>query len=102
MTMLAYTHQRTLHAQQCMVKPKSPTLARTQPTNQRARVSKPPTLLDAAVEAQLQMPNEWDESVAMAADAPDPVIKQAAVNVARGLQDTSKGAELERTFKKLK
>ncbi len=38
----------------------------------------------------------------MTADAPDPVIEQAAVDVARGLQDTSKGAELNRAYKKLK
>ena len=48
------------------------------------------------------MPNERDESVAMTADAPDPVIEQAAVDVARGLQDTSKGVELDRAYKKLK
>jgi len=48
------------------------------------------------------MPNERDESVSMMADAPDPVIEQAAVDVARGLQDTSKGAELNRAYKKLK
>lgn len=66
----------------------------------------PPTPRDATVEAQLQMPNERDESVdrsaTMTADAPDPVIEQAAVDVARGLQDTSKGAELNRAYTKLK
>ncbi len=85
-----------------MVKPKSPATLSNRPPTQRARVGKPPTLRDAAVEAQLQMPNERDESVAMTADAPDPVIEQAAVDVARGLQDTSKGAELSRAYKKLK
>ena len=48
------------------------------------------------------MPNERDESVAMTADAPYPVIEQAAVDVTRGLQDTSKGAELNTAYKKLK
>ena len=48
------------------------------------------------------MTNERDESVAMTADAPDPVIEQAAVDVARGLKDTSKGAELNRAYTKLK
>lgn len=85
-----------------MVKPKIPTSTRAQPPTQRARVGKPPTPRDAAIEAQLQMPNERDESVDMTPDAPDPVIEQAAVDVARGLQDTSKGAELDRTYKKLK
>jgi hypothetical protein len=85
-----------------MVKPRPPAAAPTQPPAQRARVSKPPTPRDAAVEAKLQMPNERDESVAMTLDKPDPVIEQAAVDVARGLQDTSKGAELDRAYKKLK
>ena len=52
------------------------------------------------------MPNERDESVdgsaTITADAPDPVIEQAAVDVARGLQDTSKGAEMNRAYTKLK
>jgi hypothetical protein len=89
-----------------MVKPKAPTPANPPPPAQRAIVGKPPTPHDAAVEAKLQMPNERDESVTGAAtitaDAPDPVIEQAAVDVARGLKDTSKGAELDRAYTKLK
>ena len=38
----------------------------------------------------------------MTADSPDPVIEQAAIDVARGLQDTSKGEELNRAYRKLK
>ena len=72
------------------------------PPTQRARVGKPPTPRDAAVEAQLKLPNERDESVDSAPDVPDPMIEQAAIDVARGLQDTSKGAELNRAYKKLK
>ena len=72
------------------------------PPTQRARVGKPPTPRDAAVEAQLKLPNERDESVNSAPDVPDPMIEQAAIDVARGLQDTSKGAELNRAYKKLK
>ena len=85
-----------------MVKLKAPTPVNPPPPTQRARVGKPPTPRDAAVEAQLRMPNERDESVDMTPDAPDPVIEQAALDVARGLQDTSKGEELNRTYKKLK
>ena len=71
---------------------------------QRAKVGKLPTPRGKAAEAQLQlqMPNERDESVDMTADAPDPVIEQAAIDLARGLQDTSKGEELNRAYKKLK
>ena len=85
-----------------MVKPKSPTPVNPPPPTQHAKVGKPPTPHDAALEAQLKMPHERDESVDMTPEAPDPVIEQAAVDVARGLQDTSKGAELNRAYKKLK
>ena len=89
-----------------MPKRVAPTPSSPPPRAQRARVNKPITPRDAAVEAQLQMPNERDESVdgaaTITADAPDPLIEQAAVDVARGLQDTSKGAELNRAYKKLK
>ena len=89
-----------------MVKLKAPTPANPPPPLQRTRVSKLVTPHDTAVEAKLQMPNERDESVVGAvtitADAPDPVIEQAAVDVARGLKDTSKGAELNRAYTKLK
>jgi hypothetical protein len=85
-----------------MVKLKTPTPANPPLPAQRARVGKPTSPHDAAVEAKLKMPNERDESVAMTLDAPDPVIEQAAVDVERGLQDTSKGAELNRAYTKLK
>jgi len=85
-----------------MVKPKIKTTTPAQPPAQRARVGKPPTPRDAAVKAKLEMPNERDESVAMTADTPDPLIKQAALDVARGLQDTSNAVELNRAYKKLK
>lgn len=85
-----------------MVKFKTFTPAKPPPPTQSAKVGKPPTPHDAVVEAQLKMPNERDESVDMTADMPDPMIEQAAIDVARGLQDTSKGAELNQAYKKLK
>jgi len=71
-------------------------------TTQRVRADKPSTPGDAAVETKLKMPNERDESVDMTPAAPDPVMEQAAADLERGLQDTSKGAELNRAYKKLK
>ena len=89
-----------------MVKPKVPAPNPTTPPTQRARVGKPPTPHDVTVNDKLQMPNERDESIdgaaTITAEAPDPVIEQAAVDLARGLQDTSKGAELNQAYKKLK
>ena len=72
------------------------------PPVQDALVDKLATPQDAAAQAQLKMPNERDESINMTADQPDPVVKQAAKDVARGLVDTSNGAELDRTYRKLK
>ena len=37
----------------------------------------------------------------MTADAPDPKIKQAAEDVAKGMSDTSKAPELDATYRKL-
>lgn len=85
-----------------MVKLDASTPANPPPPAQRARVGKPPTPHDAAARAKLQMPSERDESVAMTADEPDLLILQAAADVARGIQDTSKGAELNRAYSKLK
>lgn len=85
-----------------MTNPKTPATVQVPPRTQRARPGKPPTPHDAAVDAKLNMPNERDEAVDMTATSPDPVMKQAAADVKRGLQDTSKGVELNRAYKKLK
>jgi hypothetical protein len=85
-----------------MVKLNTVAPATPSPVKQHARVGKPPAPHDASAKARLQMPNERDESVAMTADTPDPVIEQASVDVARGLQDTSKALELDRAYKKFR
>ena len=68
----------------------------------RAKMGQYATPYDATIEAQLKVPNERDGSVNMTASMPDPVILQAAADVERGLQDTSKGVELHLVYKKLK
>ena len=85
-----------------MVKLKTPVPANPPAATQRDEMDKMPISRDTAFEAQLQMPNERDESVDMTPDAPDPMIEQAAIDVSRGLKDTSKGEELNRAYKKLK
>lgn len=85
-----------------MANPKTPASAHTSPRAQRARPGKPPTPHDAGVDAKLNMPNERDEAVDMTATSPDPMMEQAAADVARGVQDTSKGTELNRAYRKLK
>ena len=85
-----------------MIKPDTPTAVPNPPPKQRARVNKQRTHSDNAVEAQLKIPSERDESVSMTSDVPNPMIKQAAADVANGLQDTSEGLETDRAYKKLK
>ena len=85
-----------------MTKPDASTAIPNPPPKQRARVNKQRTHSDNAVEAQLKLPNERDESISMTPDLPDPMIKQAAKDVANGLQDTSRSAETDRAYKKLR
>ena len=56
---------------------------------------------DASVESSLELPHERDQATDMTADAPDPQIRQAAKDVARGITDTSKATELDATYRKL-
>lgn len=51
---------------------------------------------------QAKLPHERDESVSTDAPEPSAPMQQAFEDLARGLQDTDRGAELGRTYKKLK
>ena len=57
-------------------------------------------VVDNITEAKL--PHERDESVSASAPEPSAQMQQAFEDLARGLQDTDRGAELGRTYKKLK
>jgi hypothetical protein len=48
------------------------------------------------------LPHERDQSSEMTAARPDPVVEQAAKDLANGMSDTSKGAETNAAYKKLK
>ena len=52
------------------------------------------------VEGDMSMPHERDQSSHMTNGVPNSKIKQGAKDVERGLQDTSKGLELDRTYQK--
>ena len=51
---------------------------------------------------ELLMPHERDQSTDMTSEEIDPVIEQAGRDVKRGLQDTSKGPEMDKAYDKLK
>ena len=57
---------------------------------------------DAAAKASLKLPSDRDESVEMTAAEPNPLIQQAAKDLARGLSDTSNGAETDKAYQKQK
>lgn len=71
------------------------------PRPQSDQTSHARTPEDASVEASLELPHERDQATDMTADAPDPQMKQAAKDVAKGMTDTSKAAELDATYRKL-
>ncbi|MCY7370869.1 MAG: hypothetical protein LH479_08370 [Polaromonas sp.] len=71
------------------------------PRPQAGRTGNPATPHDQSVETSLEMPHERDQATDMTAAAPDPKIEQAARDVANGLEDTSKGAEMDATYRKV-
>lgn len=72
------------------------------PSPHRGRPKKLAMPRDTSIPGKLKLPNERDESVSMTSKVPDLLIKQAALDVTHGLQDTSKGVELNTAYKKLK
>ena len=72
------------------------------PRPQRARPGTPDTLEDGAVESSLELPHERDQAVDMTSGKSSPRVEQAARDVARGRQDTSKGPEMDRAYQKQK
>jgi hypothetical protein len=48
------------------------------------------------------MPHHRDEKVGMTGGVPSPKVQQAARDVKRGLQDTSRATEADETYKKLR
>ena len=69
---------------------------------QSSQTNRQITPKDAAVEASLELPSDRDQSSDMTAAEPDPLVQQAAIDLARGLSDTSKGAETDKAYQKQK
>lgn len=87
-------------AHQGMIRPDPAASTRAQAATQHTRVSRSPIPHGAAAQAQPHRPNKRDLSVDMPHGNSDLAIKQ--VEVALGLKDTSKAAELDCAYKKLK
>ncbi len=71
------------------------------PRTQRPQPDQPVTPADRSVEASLELPHERDQSVDMTDGQSSPLMEQAERDVRKGLKDTSKGPEMDRTYKKL-
>ena len=52
------------------------------------------------VEGDMSMPHERDQSSHMTDGVPNSKVRQAGEDVERGLQDTSKATEMDRTYHK--
>ena len=52
--------------------------------------------------AALKLPHDHDEGSNMTGGEASDLIQQAHRDVSRGLQDTDRGAEIDRTYRKLK
>ena len=70
---------------------------------QKPRTHRQTTLQDSSQETSLRAPSERDESHDMTGNAnPDPMVKQAAADLANGLQDTGYRRETDRAYKRQK
>lgn len=73
-----------------------------EPKAQRALAGQHEAPTDSAVNNTLELPHHRDQAVDMTNSQNSPVIEQAAKDVDKGLQDTSKAPEMHRTYKKQK
>ena len=72
------------------------------PSSGRSRPGQSVTPKDASDESNLALPHERDQSSDMTDAQPDPQVQQAARDLKRNLQDTDKGAAMDRAYQKLK
>ena len=57
---------------------------------------------DGSTKASLAMPHERDQQTDMTPEKPAAEMKQASRDLKNGLKDTSKGTEMDQTYKKLR
>ena len=66
-----------------------------------AQVGKQPDARDGSAQDALELPRDRDEASDMTSGQTSPLIEQAKKDVDKGLKDTSKAVEMDRTYKKL-
>lgn len=72
------------------------------PVDGRQRAGQPVTPRDASDEASLELPHERDQATDMTNKSPDPLIKQASIDLKNKLQDTDKRPPMNKTYDDLK
>ena len=72
-----------------------------QPKPQKQLPGRQSDASDGSAENALELPNDRDQAIDMTADKVDPRIRQAAVDLKNGLQDTSNSIETNKTYKKI-
>ncbi len=75
---------------------------RDRPTGIAPRKPAQIDLTSPAPDASPKLPHERDERVGSTDGVPDANVQQAARDVARGIQDTSRAPEADAAYKKLK
>ncbi len=73
-----------------------------EPREQDDLTGKQTTQSDSATETHLELPSDRDQAADMTHPTPDPAVKQAARDVQKGIKDTSKGAETDKAYEKLR
>lgn len=72
------------------------------PKAQRSLPGQHETPEDSSVKGTLELPHERDQAVDMTSGEISPVVEQAAKDIGKGLEDTGKAPEMDRTYKKQK
>jgi len=72
------------------------------PQPQKPMLDRQPDFNDGSVEQTLELPRDRDEAKDMTSSQPDPMIEQAAEDLKDGLKDTSKAAEMDKTYEKFR
>ncbi|MDB5869080.1 MAG: hypothetical protein JWP96_1412 [Polaromonas sp.] len=73
-----------------------------EPQPQKPLTDRQPDFNDGSVEDTLELPRDRDEATDMTGGHKSPLIEQAAQDVENGLKDTSKAAEMDRTYEKFR
>jgi hypothetical protein len=82
--------------------PSDPVRATDEDTHGAVDLTRPKDEVQERGDPHPHMPHERDERVGMTDGKPDPRMRKGQQDVQRGVQDTSRGSEADRTYEKLR